>query len=44
MSEYLDTSCIIKWFKEDGEYHEESLKLREIYLIETEFDQSFSKE
>jgi len=28
MSEYLDTSCITKWFKEDEEYREESLKFQ----------------
>lgn len=38
MSEYLDTSCIVKWFKKDEEYHGESLKLRERILnFETEF-------
>ena len=42
MSEYLDTSCIIKWFKEDEEYHDESLKLRERILnFETEFVMSY---
>ena len=42
MSEYLDTSCIVKWFKEDEEYHEESLKLRERILnFETEFVMSY---
>ncbi len=42
MSEYLDTSCIVKWFKENEEYYEESLKLRERILnFETEFVMSY---
>ena len=42
MSEYLDTSCIVKWFKIDEEHHEESLKLRERILnFETEFVMSY---
>ena len=42
MSEYLDTSCIVKWFKKDEEYHEQSLKLRERILnFETEFVMSY---
>jgi predicted nucleic acid-binding protein len=42
MSEYVDTSCIVKWFKEDEEYHKESLRLRErILSFETEFVMSY---
>ena len=42
MSEYLDTSVIVKWFKEDEEHREESLKLRErIINFESEFVMSY---
>lgn len=42
MSEYLDTSCVIKWFKKNEEYHEKSLELRERILnFETELVMSY---
>ena len=42
MSEYLDTSVIVKWFKEDEEHRKESLKLRErIINFESEFVMSY---
>lgn len=38
MSEYLDTSVMVKWFKEDEEYREQALKLRERVIdLESEF-------
>lgn len=38
MSEYLDTSVVVKWFKNDEENREESLKLRNrIINFESEF-------
>ena len=42
MSEYLDTSVLVKWFKEGEEYREQSLKLRErIINYDREFVHSF---
>ncbi len=42
MSEYLDTSVIVKWFKEDEEHREESLKLRErVINFDSEFVMSY---
>ena len=38
MSEYLDTSVIVKWFKKNEEHRKESLKLRKrIINFESEF-------
>ncbi len=42
MSEYFDTSVIVKWFKEAEEQREESLKLRErVVNFDTEFIMSY---
>ncbi|UCE73045.1 MAG: type II toxin-antitoxin system VapC family toxin [Methanomassiliicoccales archaeon] len=42
MSEYLDTSVVVKWFREGEGHREESLKLRErIINFDTEFVMSF---
>jgi predicted nucleic acid-binding protein len=42
MSEYIDTSVVVKWFREDEDHRDESLKLRErIINFDTEFIMSF---
>lgn len=42
MSEYLDTSVVVKWFREGEEYREHSLKLRSrIINYDCEFVHSF---
>ncbi len=42
MSEYLDTSVVVKWFKEGEEYREQSLELRDrIINFDCEFAMSF---
>ena len=38
MSEYLDTSIVVKWFKSDESMHGESLQLRErIFQLDVDF-------
>ena len=42
MSEYIDASVIVKWFKEGEEFRKESLKLRErVINFDTEFVMSY---
>ena len=42
MSEYIDTSIIVKWFKEGEEHRDQSLELRERVMdLETEFVMSY---
>jgi hypothetical protein len=42
MSEYIDTSIIVKWFKEGEEHRDKSLVLRErVTDLETEFVMSY---
>jgi len=42
MSEYIDASVIVKWFKEGEEFRRESLKLRErVINFDTEFVMSY---
>ena len=42
MSEYLDTSIVVKWFKEGEENRDQSLKLRERVMdLESEFVMSY---
>jgi len=42
MSEYIDTSIVVKWFREGEDHRDESLKLRErIINFDTEFIMSF---
>jgi len=42
MSEYIDTSVVVKWFREGEVHRDESLKLRErIINFDTEFIMSF---
>jgi len=38
MTEYIDTSVVVKWFKEGEEYQDEALRLRDrIINFETKF-------
>lgn len=42
MSEYLDASVIVKWFKEGEEYRDEALKLQDrVINFDTEFVMSY---
>ena len=42
MSEYLDASIIVKWFKEGEEYRDEALKLQDrVINFDTEFVMSY---
>ena len=42
MSEYLDTSIVVKWFKEGEEHRDQSLLLRERVMdLESEFVVSY---